>query len=83
MSVNVIFSFEKIWYLLNRLNHLMVLNNVFSLLKSRSRMSAKKQELEDILHDLELRIEEEEEKCNQLIDERKKFMQTVADLEEQ
>ncbi|XP_052069305.1 myosin heavy chain, non-muscle-like isoform X3 [Mytilus californianus] len=51
--------------------------------ESRSRMSAKKQELEDILHDLELRIEEEEEKCNQLIDERKKFMQTVADLEEQ
>jgi myosin protein heavy chain len=43
----------------------------------------KKQELEDILHDLELRIEEEEDKCNQLIDERKKFQQTVADLEEQ
>jgi myosin protein heavy chain len=48
-----------------------------------ARMVAKKQELEDILHDLELRIEEEEDKCNQLIDERKKFQQTVADLEEQ
>ena len=46
-------------------------------------MVAKKQELEDILHDLELQIEEEEDKCNQLIDERKKFQQTVADLEEQ
>ena len=46
---------------------------MFEAEESRARMVAKKQELEDILHDLELRIEEEEDKCNQLIDERKKF----------
>jgi aspartate/glutamate racemase len=32
---------------------------------------------------MEIRIEEEEDKCNQLMDDRKKFQQTVADLEDQ
>lgn len=32
---------------------------------------------------MEIRIEEEEEKCNQLIDDRKKFQQTITDLEDQ
>ncbi|XP_021350590.1 myosin heavy chain, non-muscle-like isoform X2 [Mizuhopecten yessoensis] len=51
--------------------------------ESKARMQAKKEELEEILHDVEIRIEEEEDRCNALMDERKKFQQTVADLEEQ
>ncbi|KAK3091423.1 hypothetical protein FSP39_019778 [Pinctada imbricata] len=51
--------------------------------ESRRRIQAKKEELEDILHDMELRIEEEEEKCNQLIEERKKYQQSIQDLEDQ
>lgn len=46
-------------------------------------MEAKKEELEEILHDLEIRIEEEEERCNTLMDERKKMNQNIADLEDQ
>lgn len=51
--------------------------------QSKARMQAKKEELEEILHDVEIRIEEEEDRCNALMDERKKFQQTVTDLEEQ
>ncbi|XP_061174920.1 myosin heavy chain, non-muscle-like isoform X2 [Saccostrea echinata] len=51
--------------------------------EARRRIAAKKDELEEILHEMEIRIEEEEEKCNQLIDERKKFQQTITDLEDQ
>uniref|UniRef100_A0A8C9VCM3 Myosin heavy chain 10 n=1 Tax=Scleropages formosus TaxID=113540 RepID=A0A8C9VCM3_SCLFO len=51
----------------------------------RARLAAKKQELEEILHDLEARVEEEEER-NQSLQNEKKKMQThiqVSDLEEQ
>lgn len=41
----------------------------------RARLAAKKQELEEILHDLESRVEEEEERNLQLQNEKKK-MQT-------
>ncbi|XP_053393233.1 myosin-10-like isoform X7 [Mercenaria mercenaria] len=51
--------------------------------ESRLRLSQKKEELEDILHDIELRMEEEEEKVAAMHDERKKFTQTIQDLEEQ
>lgn len=51
--------------------------------ESKARMQAKKEELEEILHDVEIRIEEEEDRCNALMEERKKFQQTVTDLEEQ
>lgn len=40
----------------------------------RARLAAKKQELEEILHDLESRVEEEEER-NQVLQNEKKKMQ--------
>ncbi|XP_032817139.1 myosin-10-like isoform X2 [Petromyzon marinus] len=49
----------------------------------RSRLEAKKQELEDILHDLEARVEEEEERAQALNQEKKKMQQHVQDLEDQ
>lgn len=51
--------------------------------QARARLAARKQELEDVLHDMELRIEEEEDRCNALLDEKKKYSQTIGDLEEQ
>lgn len=41
----------------------------------RARLAAKKQELEEILHDLESRVEEEEER-NQVLQNEKKKMQS-------
>nr|XP_006826038.1 PREDICTED: myosin-10-like isoform X2 [Saccoglossus kowalevskii] len=49
----------------------------------RVRLAAKKQELEEILHDLEARIEEEEDRNQHLVNEKKKMTITVQDLEEQ
>uniref|UniRef100_A0A4W4HTS8 Myosin-9 n=1 Tax=Electrophorus electricus TaxID=8005 RepID=A0A4W4HTS8_ELEEL len=53
----------------------------------RNRLVAKKQELEEILHDLEARVEEEEERANQLQTEKKKMQQNITveqpDLEQQ
>lgn len=44
----------------------------------RARLAAKKQELEEILHDLEARVEEEEERASQLLSEKKKMQQNIA-----
>ncbi len=44
----------------------------------RNRLVAKKQELEEILHDLEARVEEEEERANHLQVEKKKMQQNIA-----
>ncbi|XP_029456202.1 myosin-10 isoform X2 [Rhinatrema bivittatum] len=49
----------------------------------RVRLAAKKQELEEILHDLESRVEEEEERNQALQSEKKKMQTHVQDLEEQ
>ena len=49
----------------------------------RVKLAAKKQELEEILHDLEARIEEEEEKNLGLGGEQKRLQQNINDLEEQ
>uniref|UniRef100_A0AAR2KTR7 Myosin-9 n=1 Tax=Pygocentrus nattereri TaxID=42514 RepID=A0AAR2KTR7_PYGNA len=49
----------------------------------RNRLVAKKQELEEILHDLEARVEEEEERANHLQTEKKKMQQNITDLEQQ
>uniref|UniRef100_A0A8D2LVR4 Myosin heavy chain 14 n=1 Tax=Varanus komodoensis TaxID=61221 RepID=A0A8D2LVR4_VARKO len=49
----------------------------------RARLSSRKQELEDILHELESRVEEEEERCQQMQGDKKKMQQHVQDLEEQ
>lgn len=44
----------------------------------RVRLVAKKQELEEILHDLESRVEEEEERCQLLQTEKKKMQQNIG-----
>lgn len=44
----------------------------------RARLSAKKQELEEILHDLEARVEEEEERASHLATEKKKMQQNIS-----
>ncbi|KAM4651712.1 myosin-10-like isoform 1-T2 [Discoglossus pictus] len=49
----------------------------------RARLASKKQELEEILHDLESRVEEEEERNLQMQNEKKKIQQHMQDLEEQ
>uniref|UniRef100_A0A671YF00 Myosin-9 n=1 Tax=Sparus aurata TaxID=8175 RepID=A0A671YF00_SPAAU len=49
----------------------------------RARLAAKKQELEEFLHDLEGRVEEEEERAAQLLTEKKKMQQNIGDLEQQ
>ncbi|KAG9343921.1 hypothetical protein JZ751_013308 [Albula glossodonta] len=47
----------------------------------RVRLAAKKQELEEILHDLEARVEEEEERATQLMGEKKKMQQNITKLQ--
>lgn len=44
----------------------------------RSRLATRKQELEEILHDLESRLEEEEERVTQMHTERKKMQQNIT-----
>lgn len=46
----------------------------------RIRLQAKKQELEEILHEMEARIEEEEERGQQLQAEKKKMLQQMQVL---
>lgn len=43
----------------------------------RARLASKKQELEEILHDLESRLEEEEERTQSLQNEKKKMQSHV------
>ena len=47
------------------------------------RLAARKEELEEILHEMEQRMEEEEERINNMTNEKKKLQVTVQDLEEQ
>lgn len=44
----------------------------------RSRLVARQQELEEIMHDLENRVEEEEERAAHLQNEKKKMQQNIA-----
>lgn len=44
----------------------------------RVRLAARKQELEEILHDLEARLEEEEERASHFITEKKKMQQNIG-----
>lgn len=48
----------------------------------RARLVNRKQELEEILHDMESRLEEEEERVNQMLNERKKMQQNISVSEE-
>ncbi|XP_022648625.1 myosin heavy chain, non-muscle-like isoform X1 [Varroa destructor] len=49
----------------------------------RGRLLARKQELEHFCHELESRLEEEDEKIQALTNEKKKLQQHITDLEEQ
>merc|ERR1719244_618517 len=49
----------------------------------RARLAARKQEMEEIIHDMEARIEEEQEKVLKSGEDRKKLQQHIQDLEEQ
>ncbi|XP_035019379.2 myosin-10 isoform X5 [Hippoglossus stenolepis] len=49
----------------------------------RARLASRKQELEEVLGELETRLEEEEERGVQLTNEKKKMQQNIQDLEEQ
>ncbi|CAF92169.1 unnamed protein product, partial [Tetraodon nigroviridis] len=49
----------------------------------RARLASRKQELEEILHDLESRLEEEEERNQTIQNEKKKMQSHIQDLEEQ
>merc|ERR1719357_2294797 len=49
----------------------------------RARLAARKQEMEEIIHDMEARIEEEEEKVLKGTEDRKRLQQHIQDLEEQ
>ncbi|KAK7113791.1 hypothetical protein V1264_013012 [Littorina saxatilis] len=51
--------------------------------EARSRLATRKEELEEILHEMELRMEEEEERVMAIAEEKKKLQQTVQDLEDQ
>ena len=44
----------------------------------RARLAARKQELEEILHDLEARVEEEEERASHLTTDKKKMQQNIS-----
>uniref|UniRef100_A0A3Q2Y746 Myosin, heavy chain 11a, smooth muscle n=1 Tax=Hippocampus comes TaxID=109280 RepID=A0A3Q2Y746_HIPCM len=48
----------------------------------RVRLAAKKQELEEILHEMEARLDEEEERSQTLLVEKKKMQQQMQELEE-
>ncbi|KAF3839689.1 hypothetical protein F7725_018406 [Dissostichus mawsoni] len=49
----------------------------------RARLASRKQELEEVLSEMETRLEEEEERGTQLTNEKKRMQQNVQDLEEQ
>ena len=51
--------------------------------QSRARLAARKQELEEILADMEARLEDDEKVNTNLVTEKKKLQTTIQDLEEQ
>ena len=59
------------------------MNNLQVNLKSRNRLAARKEELEEILKEMEARLEEEEKRTVSQGQEKKKLQVTIQDLEEQ
>ena len=51
--------------------------------KARVRLAVRKQELEEILHEMEMRMEEEEDRIAAFSNEKKKMQTTLQDFEEQ
>ena len=50
--------------------------------EARNRLAAKKQELEDLVTDMEAKLNEEEEKVQKFLEEKKKLQAGIQDLEE-
>ena len=82
-----ILEFDDLTYFPILVKDWLLTNNMFPDFKNYifffSRLAARKQELEEILHDMEARIEEEEEKTLKMNEERKKLHLHIQDLEEQ
>ncbi len=53
------------------------------LYQARNRLMDRKVELEELLHEMEQRLEEEEDRGQQFTQEKKKMQTTIGDLEEQ
>ena len=51
--------------------------------QARSRLQVRKQELEEVIQEMEARIEEEEDRATQVAAEKKKLQVVIQDLEEQ
>jgi len=51
--------------------------------QARARLSVRKQELEEVMREMEQRLEEEEERINVYNAEKKKLQTNIQDLEEQ
>ena len=52
-------------------------------LQARARLAVRKQELEEVMREMEQRLEEEEERMNVYNAEKKKLQTGIQDLEEQ
>jgi len=52
-------------------------------LQARARLAVHKQELEEVMREMEQRLEEDEERMNLYNAEKKKLLTNVRDLEEQ
>ena len=80
-----VLEFDDLTYFSILVKDWLLTDNVFLYYKNYviSRLAARKQELEEILHDMEARIEEEEEKTLKMNEERKKLHLHIQDLEEQ
>ena len=51
--------------------------------QARARLAVRKQELEEVMREMEQRLEEEEERTNVYNAEKKKLQTSIQDLEEQ
>lgn len=50
--------------------------------EARNRLLTRKQELEDLIQDFEMKLGDEEEKNTKYVEEKKKLQQGIQDLEE-
>ena len=53
-----------------------------SLLQSRNQLAQRNSELEEVLHETETRLDEEEDRAKQLLNEQRKLQSRVQELED-